>query len=637
MDHSHALTNPGGLWHACAPIGSNARKFMASSSIWQRIGNGITTAREVTLNLLFLLIAALILTSLLSRCSGVSVADRTALLIAPEGQVVEQASSDLSLEALLSGGRRGQEVLISDLLSAIERAREDNRIRAIVLDLHQLTQLSAVHADALTRMLKNFQSAGKQVLAYGDFFTQQQYRLASAADALYLHPQGMVLFDGAGSYSLYFKELLDRLKVNMHVFRAGRYKSAVEPFTETGMSDAAREESRELVDGLWQDYVTTITSGRKLPDDAFTAFTSNIDQRVADADGSIAVATLEAGLVDELLTPDAFNARVADLAGADAHGKFNAVSVADYLAATSGAGSPAGEGNIALIRMSGPIFPRVDGEQVIDADEMTALIRRAREDDGIRAIVVRIDSPGGSSFHSELIRKELELAQVTGKPVVVSMATMAASGGYWIAATADAIYAYPQTITGSIGVFSVFPSFADSLAEIGIRSDGVGTTPLSTLRNPFGDPGAPFTRIMQANVDRLYGDFVNLVSRGRNLPLDRVREIAEGRVWLGARAQEIGLVDAIGGLDDAVNRAAELTGLKAWKVREFTPPVDARMALLRSLAESSLGTQLNSLLASRPPPAFLPSGAFGHWKTLSRLLAPAQHPMALCTACLALP
>jgi len=559
---------------------------MADTSFWSRIGRGITTARQFTLNLFFVLIVLLVIATLFGSCQRLVIDGTPALLIQPTGVLVEQATVGNPLEELIAGSSQRTQVLLEDITTAIERAAEDDRIKVIVLDLEELEGLAGVHADTLSKSLARFRAAGKEVIAYGTWYSQDHYRLVSAADAVYLHPMGDLLFEGFAAHSLYFKELLEKMKVNIHVFRVGEFKSAVEPFTESGMSDAARAANRELVDGLWADYSAVITRNRKFEPGAFAAFVAEIDQRIEAAGGDIARAVLESALVDELLTQDEFTARLIDKVGETDDGGFNGVHYEDYLAATGGREQPDVKATIGLIRMSGPIVAAPDGTPSIDAESMREQIRAVRNDDAIRALVVRIDSPGGSAFASELIRKELELVQLAEKPVVVSMAEVAASGGYWIAATADTVFAQPETITGSIGVFALLPSVEDALGHVGVRSDGVGTTPLSDLLNPFGALGDPYARIAQASVNRTYIDFVNLVARGRNLPVAKVGEIAEGRVWLGSRAKQLGLVDQLGDLDDAVAHAAELAGVEHAGVREFAPPVDPRYLLLHELLQS---------------------------------------------------
>lgn len=579
--------------------------FWHRLSIWQRLGQGITTTRNFVLNAFFVVILIILASSFVGSCESLRIDDNTALLIQPNGVLVEHKSIGNPLQAWLAGGSQEHQIILGDLIKVIKTAEADERIRTIVLDLEGLVGLSSIHADALDVALDHFRAngkesgnesskeSGKEVIAYASWYSQQNYRLASTADAIYLHPMGEVLFEGFAAQGLYFKDLLDKLKVQVHVFRVGEFKAAVEPFTENGMSDSARKANRELVDGLWADYTEAVSTNRQLAEGAFATYVGEIDQRIEAAGGDAARAALEGALVDELLTEDEFNARMVDKVGEDDAGNFKAVSFEDYLVATAESIPDLGDANIALIRMTGTIMDDGgDGAVSIDPDVMREQIRAARDDENIHALVVRIDSPGGSAFASEQIRKELELVQLSEKPVVISMGEVAASGGYWISSTADTVFSHSQTITGSIGVFSLMPSVERALESVGVRSDGVGTSPLSGLLNPYGALSEPYARIAQASVNRTYTDFVNLVSRGRDLAPEKVAEIAEGRVWLGSRAKDLGLVDQIGTLDDAIAHAATLAGLEEFEVKEFAPPVDTRYEILHQLMESRVVSDL---------------------------------------------
>ncbi len=596
-------------------------------SFWTRLERGITTTRRFVVNALFIVVLVFLVSSFVGSCQGLQIDDNSALLIQPNGVLSEHRTIGNPLQSWLLGGGQEPQIILADLLKAIELAREDDRIRVIVLDLESLAGLSSVHADVLDVALDAFRERGKEVVAYGTWFSQQHYRLASTADAVYLHPMGELLFEGFAAEGLYFKDLLDKLKVQMHVFRVGEFKSAVEPFTENGMSEAARKANRELVDGLWADYTAAVSRNRRLTDGEFAAYVGEIDQRIEAAGGDSARAALESALVDELLTEDEFNARMVDKVGADDTGNFKAVRFEDYLAATATSLPDEDDANIALIRMTGTILNGGDGTMSIEPDVMREQIRAARDDKNIRALVVRIDSPGGSAFASEQIRKELELVQLAKKSVVVSMGEVAASGGYWIASTADAVVSHPQTITGSIGVFSLMPSVERALESVGVRSDGVGTSPLSGALNPYGALSEPYARIAQASVNRTYGDFVNLVARGRNLAPERVAEIAEGRVWLGTRAKDLGLVDELGTLDDAIAHAARLAGLEDFAVREFTPPIDPRYEILNLFLESRL---VSNVVPERTGLIFRAEAEMRRW--LPILDRPAQI-QALCQVC----
>lgn len=556
---------------------------MSEVSVFSRVNRGLLTVRTVAGNLVFVLLMVFLFGLLIGSCQSVDVDGNPALVIRPSGLLVEQHTIGSPLEEFLSGAGERHEVLLGDLTEGIRRAAKDERIKVLVLDLAELDGLGSVHADILEKALAGFRAEGKEVIAWGTWISQANYRVLSGADAFYMHPMGGLLFEGFASHSLYFKALLDKLKVNVHVFRVGEFKSAIEPFTQNGMSDEARLANRELVTALWADYAAVVSRNRQLEPGQFEAFVAEIDQRIEAAGGDLARAALESHLVDELLSNDEFNARVADKVGADANGDFHGIELDQYLLATGGLQTVPSEPNIGLVRLTGPILDTPDGSHSITPDVARDQIRAARDDDRIRALVVRIDSPGGSAFASELIRRELELVQLAKKPVVVSMGEVAASGGYWIASTADAIFSHGQTITGSIGVFSILPSVENALAEIGVHSDGTGSGPLSDVLNPYGPLPETYARIAQASVERTYKDFLNLVVRGRSLDLAEVQKIAEGRVWIGSKAKALGLVNEIGDLDAAIAHAAGLAGVDAPEVQEFHPSVDLRDELLHEL------------------------------------------------------
>jgi protease-4 len=474
-------------------------------------------------------------------------------------------------------------VAADQLNEAIRRAATDDRIRAIVLELDELAWVSTGHAQTLGAALTEFRDTGKQVIAYGNYFEQPQYLLASFADAVYLHPEGQAMLSGSGVYQLYFSELLDKLKVTMNIFRVGEYKDFVEPFERTEMSPRSREANQTLVRELWQEYLDQVAANRALGADEVAAYATEFAERVEATRGDLARTALEAKLVDELLDHDQIRVRLGDLVGFDDQGDFKRVDYDEYLAATGPPRSGAEGRHVSLIVAQGGIVMG-DGERgVASAPALTNLIRKARADENSAALVLRIDSPGGSSFAAELIRQELEVYQMTERPVVVSMGNAAASGGYWIAATADHIVANPTTITGSIGVFAIAPTFEKSLAAIGVRGDGVGTTPLSGTGHPLLGINAELGRVLQSSVAHTYDQFVNLVARGRDMTPEAVDAVAQGRVWSGRQALGHGLVDQLGDLEVAIDKAVELADLEERQVRHLRPPVSPRELLLRRL------------------------------------------------------
>ena len=559
----------------------------AETSVLKRVGRGITWARNFTLNTVFILFAVFFLVALISSCESYSVPEGSALLINPAGVVVEEPAVVNPLAELIAPEQGFAEIRLSDLTTSIERAAADERISALVLELDDLLGISLTGADALAQAVRDFKASGKPVSVYGSSFFQQQYRIASEADAVYLHPFGQFILQGYGGKLLYYKDLLDKYDVTAHVFRAGDFKDAVEPYLRSDMSAESREANQAMLDVLWQRFVTRVAENRKLAPEQIANFADSLADKVAAAGGDSARAALEAELVDELLTPDQANARMADQVGADAQGVYSRVDYRAYLTALGVvADNPLQQGNVAYIVVDGTIMMS-GGTGVAAADTITRQIRSARLDDDIKAILLRVDSPGGSAFASELIRQELELVQISGKPVVASMGSVAASGGYWVAATADEVFAEPGTITGSIGVFSLFPTFEKALAKFGVHSDGVGTTALSGGLSPISGITQADSTLLQTNVDFIYQQFLNLVARGREMELESVRAVAGGRVWVAEQALAHGLVDQLGGTEAALAAIAARAGLETPTLKRFTAPPTLRDLLAGGIVEAA--------------------------------------------------
>lgn len=605
---------------------------------FRAVGRVFTFARTATANIIFLIFIVIVLSILFAPSDAVRVPDSAALVLEPSGVIVEKPSVRDPL-SLLTGPSALPETALGDLLTAIERASGDERIDTIVLKLDQLQGINSTQITAIEAALKAFKAEDKQVLAYGSFFGQQQYQLASAADGVYLHPMGAVLLEGYGIYQPYVKGLLDRLKVNVNIFRVGTYKAAVEPFTRDDMSAAARQNFSEMVAGLWQQALVRISANRALSTEAVNTYAQTFPSLVSSADGDMARAAIEANLADELMTPDQFSRRVADRVGAaseDSWG-FEGISMADYLSATNRPELPTNNDKVAVITATGTIMGGIDGPGLMGADSVIELIRQVRDDDSIKSLVLRIDSPGGSVLASELIRQEIELVQLGGTPVVASYAGTSASGGYWISATSDHIVASPSTVTGSIGIFSIVPTLNESASSIGIEIDGVGTTPLSGSQSLLSPMTEEFAMVLQSSVEHGYQRFINLVARGRDMSPEAVDEVAQGRVWLGERALELGLVDSLGGLSEAIDVAAELAELgEDYDVlhvkRELTP----QEQLLAQLADQMGGVELAPSMLSRAGiNSNLARYAAHAEDALTTLLMASERPtnMALCEAC----
>ena len=564
----------------------------SSFGVLSDIAAGITGLRNFVFNSIFVIVMVFIVLAVLVNCQGTSVPEGSALVLNLRGHIVESKTVPDPLQSLLSNGAGNAEVDINAVTTAIDAAAQDDDIKLLFLDLDELASAAPAHVERLGRALQGFKESGKKIIAYGLYFAQAQYHIASFADALYMHPMGQVVLQGFGGYQLYYKELLEKLDVNIHVFRVGEFKAAVEPFLRNDMSAEARQANEALYQNLWQRLVDDVARNRNLESTDVQDFADNLDVHLASTDGNLARAALENHLIDELLTSDESRVRVAQEVGYAAEG--GDINGIDYLAYLSARGlaplTDGGSGDkIAVIVAQGTIVNEGRGNGVIAAEPTISLIRRARFDDSVKALVVRVDSPGGSSFASELIRQELELVQLAGKPVVASFGALATSGGYWISATADTIVAEPTSITGSIGIFSFVPTFENTLARAGVHSDGVGTTALTLGLDAYGGINENMARIQQALVNQGYEQFVTLVARGRDKTPDEVKAVAEGRVWSGDVALEHGLVDALGGLDLAIETAAELAELDDWGITPLSLPRDPRDALMQQLMPSASG------------------------------------------------
>ena len=549
------------------------------------LGRAFDWARRIFANLLFLLLLLGLAALLFGGPSRVKVPKGGALTLEPEGEVVEQTAQLAPLGALFNESDVDAETSFRDLYDALKNARTDARIKLVVLDLDNMEGISPGHLEELGSAIAAVKSAGKEIVAVGDSFSQSQYYLASFADAVYLHPMGEVTLEGYGAYQVYFKDLLDKLKVNVHVFRVGTYKEAVEPFIRNNMSSDAREANKALVDDLWKRYLTVVAANRKRTPEQLAQFIENEASLLEAAKGDTARLALEQGLVDELLSRDEMRKRLIAKVGED-DGDYRHIDHRDYVATFRQRIPQTTTSDVAVLVAAGLIQMGEAPRGTIGADTISELIRKARTDDGVKAMVLRVDSPGGSAFASEIVRQELELFQAAGKPLVVSMAGTAASGGYWISATADEIWAEPTTITGSIGIFGILPTFEGSIGAIGVARDGVGSTSLAGASDPLGALSPTMGKIIQANVENGYRRFVDLVARGRDMTPEDVDHVGQGRVWSGGKALELKLIDGVGGLDDAIAAAAKRAGIERYGVRYLEKPLSTRDQLIAEIAQN---------------------------------------------------
>lgn len=487
-----------------------------------------------------------------------------ALVLQPAGVLVDELSGDPLQRALaMAQGISISETLLADLLAAVELAAEDDRIRALVLDLRQMRGAGLSKLQELATQIERFKESGKPVYAFADSFGRDQYFLAAHADEVVLHPMGDILIDGYSAYIPYYKSALDKIYVDYNTWTVGEFKSLFEPETRDDMSPADREARLNYLTVLWDLYQQDVEAVRGLEAGSLQRYADEFSGLLAAAGGDAADLALGFGLVDAAEPPDVFSGRIRELVGSaeDEPDGFFSIGHADYLAAARARPPARQENRLAVIVAAGTIQAGFRPPGTVGADTLVQRIRTARNDDAVRALVLRIDSPGGSSFASELIRRELELFGDTGRPIVVSMGSVAASGGYWIAMNADEIWASPSSLTGSIGVGAAAPAVDRALEQLGINIDGVGTTELSGQMDMLQGIGDDIADYYQLSVEQIYEDFVTMIAEFRDQDVDEVYAAAEGRVWTGLQAEELGLVDRLGNLDDAIESAAELAGL----------------------------------------------------------------------------
>ena len=516
---------------------------------------GIDATRRTVLNILFLLIVLVLLIALFSG-GAKPVTAKTSLVLELKGEIVEQHAGDVR-DALMSSvsGETRRSVQLRDLLTVLDAAANDNNVSSVLLMLDELDGAGLATLHEVGSAIDRVKAAGKPVIAWGGAYNQSRYLLASHASEIYMHPMGYVLIEGFGRHRNYYRDALDKLGVTVNLMKVGSYKSAAEPYTSNGPSPATTEAEAYYTEALWAGYTGDIEKNRKLPAGAIMNLINSLPKLMEDAQGDIGKLAVANKLVDGLKTRDEIRTMLIKRGAYDDGKKsFRQIAFTDYL----GRHTPKMLGDaIGVVVASGEISDGTASPGSIGGLSTSNLIRKAREDDQIKAIVLRVDSPGGSAYGSELIRRELELTRAAGKPVVVSMGSVAASGGYWIAMAADEVIADRSTITGSIGVFSLIPT-ADKVADkVGIRTAGHTTTWLSDAYNPLRPLDPRVAQLMQASVGRIYTDFTTKAAAARKTTPAKIDEVAQGRVWTGLQAQERGLVDTIGSYGDALRSAAK--------------------------------------------------------------------------------
>ena len=505
-----------------------------------------------------LLFFGLLFAGLSSKPSTAAVADG-ALVLKLDGGIVEQPT-DADPFAAVSGGGNPHEFRLRDVVRALDKAAKDDRVKVVVLDLDSFGGGYPAAVNEVAEAIRRVRDTKKPVLAFATAYTDSAYRLAANASEIWMNPQGGTLFMGPGGSQLYYKGLIDKLGVNAHVYRVGKYKSYVEPYTRTEASPEAKEEVVKLYQVLFANWQESVAKAR--PKAKFQPFLTTPGAVISAAQGDIAKANLEAGLVDKLGTRLDFGKRVAEIAGFDANkaaGNYKTIKYDAYVAANP---LPAGGSKIGVVTIAGDIVDGKSNGGSVGGETIAKIVLDALAKKDLKALVVRVDSPGGSALASEEMRSAIAEARAQKLPIVISMGSVAASGGYWVSTAGDMIFAEPTTITGSIGIFGIIPTFENTLKKIGLTSDGVRTTPLSGQPDIYGGTNPETDAIFQAGIENGYRQFITRVANARHLSTTRVDEIGQGRVWDGGTARQLGLVDRFGGLNDAVAEAARRAGLK---------------------------------------------------------------------------
>ncbi len=519
--------------------------------------------RRLIFNLVFFTLLFIILVAIGSGDRAAPLLERTTLVIAPQGNLVEQFSADQATRAFLKAmGSKGGEIQLRDVIRALDKAVDDKRIERVVLQLDQLNGGGFASRREIAAAVARVRASDKEVIAFTEGMSQSNYLIAAEADELYLDPMGGLMLEGLGRYRQYYREgLQDKLGVDVHLFKVGEFKSAAEPYVLDAASPESKEADLYWMNDLWQRFLADVGSARKLDPAVLSADIDQLPAGIAAVKGDLAQYALQHKLVDGLKTREEVQMELLErgVADSEAEGGFRRVSLDGYLTHLDTAGklAPDRRPQVAVVVAAGAISGGDQPPGTIGGDSTSALLRQARDDDKVKAVVLRVNSPGGEVFASEQIRREVVALQESGKPVVVSMGDLAASGGYWISMNADRIYADASTISGSIGIFGLIPTIPRALEKIGVHTDGVGTTPLAgafDISRPL-DPAVG--QVIQSVIDKGYRDFIGKVADARGKSIDAVDEIARGRVWSGSQAKDRGLVDELGDMKAAIADVAK--------------------------------------------------------------------------------
>lgn len=552
------------------------------SFLWRMIDIG----RRFVLNLLFLLLLTAILVAVFGG-GAKHLNDKTVLVLDLKGQLLEQQAGN-ARDVLLDGmaGEKQKDTQLRDILTVLDAAAKDPKISSAVLMLDEMQGAGLPMLREVAAALDRFKASGKTVVAWGSSYNQRQYFLAAHANEVLLHPMGYVMIDGFGNHRNYYRDALDKLGITVNVIRVGTYKSFAEPFIANGPSPAAAEADSFLYNAMWTTYTDGVEKARKLPAGRLMGIINDLPQLLTAAGGDIGKLALSAKLVDGLKTRDDLRQLLITRGAMDVEGKsFRQVSFEDYLSAQR----PKNFGDaVGVIIASGEISDGKAPAGKIGGESTADLIRKAREDAQIKALVLRVDSPGGSAFGSELIRRELELTRMAGKPVVVSMGNVAASGGYWMSMASDEVIADAATITGSIGVFAILPTVDKVIDKLGVHTAGTTTTWLRDAYNPLRPLDPRFGQLIQTTVDHIYSDFTSKAALARKTTPEKIDEVAQGRVWTGQQAKERGLIDRVGSYDDALKSAATRAKLGAdYRIAYLEPDLSKFDKIINLFGEST--------------------------------------------------
>ncbi len=567
----------------------------------------IDATRRTILNLLFLLIVVLLLVAIFSG-GAAPIQAKSALVLDLKGELVEQHAGS-ARDAVMANlqGDSVRSVQLRDVLTVLEAAGKDENITSVVLLLDELDSAGLASLHEVGAALDRFKATGKKVVAWGGNYDQKRYLLASHANEVYMHPMGMVLIEGFGRHRNYYRDALDKLGVTVNLMKVGAYKSAAEPYISNGPSPAATEAEAYLYGALWEGYTADVEKNRKMAAGSIVKMINELPQLMETAKGDIGKLAIDAKLVDGLRTRDELRDMMVKYGEADDEKHtFRQVGFKDYLDRQMP--KMLGDG-VGVVVASGEITDGTAGPGAIGGISTSNLIRKAREDDNIKALVLRVDSPGGSAYGSELIRRELELTRKAGKPVVISMGSVAASGGYWVSMSSDEVIADRSTITGSIGVFSLIPT-ADKVADkLGVHTAGHTTTWLAGASNPLRPLDPRFGQLVQSSVTRIYEEFTTKAAAARKTTPAKIDEVGQGRVWTGLQAQERGLVDTIGSYGDALRSAAKRAKLgNDYRVEYFERDVSGFEKFLETFGASA-ATSFNIQVKLGMLPSGLPQGA----------------------------